>query len=52
MDQQWKANELGADHFIAGLRELCEKGLGKAPEDAFKEVIAPLVNRPLPRHGR
>jgi hypothetical protein len=45
MEQQWKANDLGADQLIDKLRSHCEKGLGKAPEDVLQGVIAPLVHR-------
>jgi serine/threonine protein kinase len=45
LDEQWKAHELGADHFIAALRDRCEKGLGQAPEDLLQAVTAPLNQR-------
>jgi eukaryotic-like serine/threonine-protein kinase len=45
IDEQWKKHELGADHFIARLREQCESALCRAPEDTFQAVIAPLVQR-------
>ncbi len=45
MDQEWKKNELGADQFIAGLSEHCEKALGQPPEDALHAIIAPLIRR-------
>jgi serine/threonine protein kinase len=45
IDEEWKAKDLGADHFIAGMRELCEQSLGKAAEDVFHDIIAPLKGR-------
>jgi serine/threonine protein kinase len=45
LDEQWKAHELGADQFIAGLRAQCEKALGKAPEDVLQAPAAPLTQR-------
>jgi eukaryotic-like serine/threonine-protein kinase len=45
ISEEWKKKELGADQFIAGLRDKCEKELMQAPEDAFQEIIAPLIRR-------
>lgn len=47
VQEQWAAQELGADSFIDRLREAARLRLGQAPEDAFKEVIDPLVRRTI-----
>ena len=44
MDGEWKKNELGADQFIASLPH-CETELKQQPEDAFQDIIAPLIRR-------
>ncbi len=45
VQEQWAAHGLGADRFIERMREAARGQLGGAPEDAFAEVIEPLVRR-------
>ena len=48
VDEQWRGNELGAEHFIARVQQACEKRLGRAPEAAFAAALQPLTKQPAP----
>ena len=43
--EQWRGNDLGAEHFIERVRSACESRLGKEPERAFAAAIEPLLAR-------
>jgi serine/threonine protein kinase len=47
VQEQWAGQELGADCFIERLRDAARERFGRAPEDAFKDVIEPLVRRTI-----
>ncbi len=45
--EQWAGRELGADRFIERLLDAARAKLGRGPEEAFAEVIEPLVRRTI-----
>src|SRR5262249_40390673 len=42
VSERWRADELGPEHFIARVKEACEKRLGNEPERAFQAAMEPL----------
>ncbi len=42
---QCQANGLGADTFVEALQQACERALGRAPEDALADAVAPVVEQ-------
>ena len=48
VEEQWQTRELGADHFILRLNELCEKNLAAQPEEMLERVLRPLTSRLTP----
>jgi serine/threonine protein kinase len=50
--EQWRVQELGAEHFIGRIQDACQKRLGKDPERAFQSIIEPVVGEsPKPVQG-
>jgi serine/threonine protein kinase len=45
VNEQWRGQELGAEHFISRVKEACEKRLGKEPEAAFLGILQPLAGK-------
>ncbi|HVS34775.1 MAG TPA: tubulin-like doman-containing protein [Gemmataceae bacterium] len=52
VQEQWTLYELGAETLIGRLRESCEDLLRKAPEDAFVDILGPLLQHYAPLAGR